>query len=360
MPKSASDSPTLAPGRKHDRDIPLTHETQIVVAFDDNTAASALVGPYGQNLALIERRLGVVADSRGNHITIAGTRDACDGARRVLEMLYEQATRNHDVAQGDVEGAIRAVIAQGSLFEFDKGFESKLEEPKAAKPQFEELNLRKRPVRARTAAQDSYIRALKRHELVFGIGPAGTGKTWLAVARACQLFERKEVDRIILSRPAVEAGERLGFLPGDMREKVDPYLRPIYDALYDLMDARIVERGLQSGEIEIAPLAFMRGRTLTNAAIILDEAQNTTSMQMKMFLTRLGENSRMIITGDPSQVDLPNGQPSGLAEATKLLAGVEGIAQVHFTAQDVIRHELVARIVAAYEGAPKQAAPGKP
>lgn len=360
MPKSASDSPTLAPGRKHDRDTSTSHETQIVVAFDDNSAASALVGPYGQNLALIERRLGVVADSRGNHITIAGTRDTCDSARRVLEMLYEQATRNHDIAQGDVEGAIRAVIAQGSLFEFDKGFESKPDDPKTVKTQFEELNLRKRPVRARTAAQDSYINALKRHELVFGIGPAGTGKTWLAVARACQLFERKEVDRIILSRPAVEAGERLGFLPGDMREKVDPYLRPIYDALYDLMDARIVERGLQSGEIEIAPLAFMRGRTLTNAAIILDEAQNTTSMQMKMFLTRLGENSRMIITGDPSQVDLPNGQPSGLAEAAKLLAGVEGIAQVRFTAQDVIRHELVARIVAAYEGAPKSVGAGKP
>jgi phosphate starvation-inducible protein PhoH and related proteins len=186
---------------------------------------------------------------------------------------------------------------------------------------------------------------------VFGTGPAGTGKTWLAVARAVQLFERKEIDRIILSRPAVEAGERLGFLPGDMREKVDPYLRPIYDALYDLMDARIVERALQSGEIEIAPLAFMRGRTLANAVVILDEAQNTTSMQMKMFLTRLGENSRMIVTGDPSQVDLPRGQTSGLAEATKLLAGVEGIAQVVFTAEDVIRHELVARIVAAYDAA---------
>ena len=171
-------------------------------------------------------------------------------------------------------------------------------------------------MRARTAAQDAYIRALKRHELVFGIGPAGTGKTWLAVAHAAQLFERKEVDRIILSRPAVEAGERLGFLPGDMREKVDPYLRPIYDALYDLMDARIVERALQAGEIEIAPLAFMRGRTLANAVVILDEAQNTTSMQMKMFLTRLGENSRMIVTGDPSQVDLPPGQTSGLAEAS--------------------------------------------
>ncbi|MES2749861.1 MAG: PhoH family protein, partial [Pseudomonadota bacterium] len=213
MPKSASDSPTLAPGRKNDRDTQAPHETQIVVAFDDNGAASALVGPYGQNLALIERRLGVVADSRGNHITIAGSRDGCDAARRVLEMLYEQAVKGQDLAQGDVEGAIRAVIAQGSLFEFD---------PKAGKSQFEEINLRKRPVRARTAAQDSYIRALKRHELVFGIGPAGTGKTWLAVAQACQLFERKEVDRIILSRPAVEAGERLGFLPGDMREKVDP------------------------------------------------------------------------------------------------------------------------------------------
>jgi phosphate starvation-inducible PhoH-like protein len=307
-------------------------ETQVVIDFDDNRAASALVGPYGQNLALIERRLNVVVDSRGNHISIAGSRDGCDAARRVLEALYAQATQGHDLAQGDVEGAIRAVIAQGSLFEFDA---------KAPKSSFETINLRKRPVRARTAAQDSYIRALKRHEMVFGIGPAGTGKTWLAVAHAAQLFERKEVDRIILSRPAVEAGERLGFLPGDLREKVDPYLRPIYDALYDLMDSRIVERALQAGEIEIAPLAFMRGRTLTNAVIILDEAQNTTSMQMKMFLTRLGENSRMIITGDPSQVDLPNGQTSGLAEAARLLDGVEGISQVKFTAEDVIRHELV-------------------
>ena len=204
-------------------------------------------------------------------------------------------------------------------------------------------------MRARTAGQDAYIRALKRHALVFGTGPAGTGKTWLAVAHAVSLFERKEVDRIILSRPAVEAGERLGFLPGDMREKVDPYLRPIYDALFDLMDMRMVERALQAGEIEIAPLAFMRGRTLHNAAIILDEAQNTTSMQMKMFLTRLGENSRMIVTGDPSQVDLPPGQTSGLAEATRLLTDVEGIGQVAFKHEDVIRHELVARIVAAYD-----------
>jgi phosphate starvation-inducible PhoH-like protein len=349
LPKSASDSPSLAARKLEPQAQP---ETQVVVAFDDNRAASSLVGPYGQNLALVERRLNVVVDSRGNHITLTGSRDACDGARRVLEALYAQAMGGHDIAQGDVEGAIRAVLAQGSLFTFD---------PKGGKPSnFEAINLRKRPVRARTAAQDVYIRALKANELVFGIGPAGTGKTWLAVAQAAQLFERKEVDRIILSRPAVEAGERLGFLPGDLREKVDPYLRPIYDALYDLMDSRIVERALQTGEIEIAPLAFMRGRTLTNAAIILDEAQNTTSMQMKMFLTRLGENSRMIITGDPSQVDLPPGQTSGLAEAARLLDGVQGIAQVRFAAEDVIRHELVARIVAAYEGLPQRTAAPKP
>ncbi|MEI7805472.1 MAG: PhoH family protein [Hyphomicrobiales bacterium] len=339
--------------RKTEHSIPAaaqseeTATAQIVLAFDDNRLASILFGQYGQNLALIERRLGVVADQRGNHVTIEGSRAGCEQARRVLEGLYEQLKRENELVPGDVEGAIRLTLTQGSLFE---------DEPASARPNFEEINLRKRPVRARTAAQDVYISALRSHSLVFGTGPAGTGKTWLAVAYAIQLFERKEVDRIILSRPAVEAGERLGFLPGDMREKVDPYLRPIYDALYDLMDARIVERALQAGEIEIAPLAFMRGRTLANAAVILDEAQNTTSMQMKMFLTRLGENSRMMVTGDPSQVDLPNGQTSGLAEAIKLLAGVEGIGHATFTHQDVIRHELVARIVEAYD----RAAPARP
>ena len=314
--------------------------TQIVLTFDDNRLASTLFGQYGQNLALIERRLGVAATSRGNHVTLQGTREACEQARQVLESLYERLKRGDELVQGDVDGTIRMTLSQGSLFDFD---------PASARENFEEINLRKRRVRARTAAQDAYVRALKRHALVFATGPAGTGKTWLAVAQAVMLFERKDVDRIILSRPAVEAGERLGFLPGDMREKVDPYLRPIYDALDDLMDARIVERALQNTEIEIAPLAFMRGRTLSNAAVILDEAQNTTSVQMKMLLTRLGENSRMMITGDPSQVDLPPGQKSGLAEAVRLLEGVEGIAHVKFGTADVIRHELVARIVEAYD-----------
>ena len=324
--------------------------TQIVVAFDDNRLASTLFGQYGQNLALIERRLGVVVEQRGNHVTIEGSRDACEQARRVLDGLYDQLKRGRDLSTGDVEGAVRLAIAQGSLFDFD---------PASARASFEEINLRKRPVRARTPGQDAYIRALRRNALVFGIGPAGTGKTWLAVAYAIMLFERKEVDRIVLSRPAVEAGERLGFLPGDMREKVDPYLRPIYDALFDLMDARIVERALQTNEIEIAPLAFMRGRTLSNAVVILDEAQNTTSMQMKMFLTRLGENSRMIVTGDPSQVDLPPGQTSGLAQAVRLLADVEGIGHAVFTREDVIRHELVAKIVAAYDKATPARSGGK-
>jgi len=315
---------------------------QIALTFDDNRLASALFGQYGQNLALIERRLGVVATSRGNQVTLEGPREGSEQARRVLEGLYERLKRGDELVQGDVDGAIRLAISQGSLFDFD---------PAAARDGFAEINLRKRRVRARTPAQDAYVRALKRHALVFSTGPAGTGKTWLAVAHAVQLFERKEVDRIVLSRPAVEAGERLGFLPGDMREKVDPYLRPIYDALYDLMDARIVERALQTTEIEIAPLAFMRGRTLSHAAVILDEAQNTTAMQMKMLLTRLGENSRMVVNGDPSQVDLPPGQTSGLAEAVRLLEGIDGIAHVAFTSADVIRHELVARIVEAYDKA---------
>ncbi len=319
--------------------------THVVLAFDDNRLATQLFGHYGRNLALLERKLGVKADSRGNHVTLEGGQEGCEQARAVLEHLYDALKKGRDISQGDVDGAIREVTSQGSLFDFD---------PAAQRQTFDEIQLRRRPVRARTPAQDAYIRALKRHTLVFGVGPAGTGKTWLAVAYAVHLLERRMVDRIILSRPAVEAGERLGFLPGDMKDKVDPYLRPIYDALYDLMDRPFVERALQSGEIEIAPLAFMRGRTLSNAAVILDEAQNATSMQMKMFLTRLGENSHMIVTGDPSQTDLPGAQTSGLAEAVGLLGNVEGVGVCTFKAEDVVRHELVGRIVAAYEQAGAQ------
>jgi phosphate starvation-inducible PhoH-like protein len=220
---------------------------------------------------------------------------------------------------------------------------------KKGKVRMAQIATRKATIVARTPAQDAYMRAMERAELVFGIGPAGTGKTYLAVAHAATLLERGDINRIILSRPAVEAGERLGFLPGDMKEKVDPYLRPLYDALYDMMRPEHVERCITSGVIEVAPLAFMRGRTLANAVVILDEAQNTTSMQMKMFLTRLGENSKMIVTGDPSQVDLPRGEKSGLIEAVGLLEGVEGVHISRFSDRDVVRHALVGRIVRAYE-----------
>ncbi|HKJ60899.1 MAG TPA: PhoH family protein, partial [Hyphomicrobiales bacterium] len=216
-----------------------------------------------------------------------------------------------------------------------------------------ELRTRKRFISARTPMQSTYIEALKSRELIFATGPAGTGKTYLAVAHAAGLLERGEVERLILSRPAVEAGERLGFLPGDLKEKVDPYLRPLYDALYDVLPPEKVERELESGVIEIAPLAFMRGRTLSHAAIILDEAQNCTSMQMKMFLTRLGEGSQMVVTGDPSQVDLPAGMTSGLGEAIRLLESIESIAHIPFSSADVVRHGLVTKIVEAYDKAGK-------
>ncbi|WP_370638115.1 PhoH family protein [Ancylobacter sp. Lp-2] len=346
-----SGSGTAAPAASTARWLTPDTDTsnQIVLAFDDNRLASLLFGHYGQNLAAIERRLDIVAEQRGNHVTLEGPREACDQARHVLETLYARLKKGGEIAAGDVEGVLREAASQGFLFDFD---------PATKKQSFDEIQLRRRSVRARTLAQDAYIRALKRQTLVFGVGPAGTGKTWLAVAYAVHLLERRIVDKLILSRPAVEAGERLGFLPGDMKEKVDPYLRPIYDALHDLMDRNYVERALTSGEIEIAPLAFMRGRTLANACVILDEAQNTTSMQMKMFLTRLGENSHMIVTGDPSQIDLPPGQTSGLAEAVGLLENVEGVEVCHFNAADVVRHELVGRIVAAYDG--KAAAARRP
>jgi len=319
---------------------------EITLAFDDNRHASLVFGQYDQNLAKVERRLGVIANANGNHVTLKGAPDACEQARRVLENLYARVKLGQPVSLGEVDGAIQEGSLQGTLFP---------KEAETGRVTFEQIGTRKRGVvRARNAAQDQYLRALKRDELVFAEGPAGTGKTWLAVGYAVGLLEQGAVERLILSRPAVEAGERLGFLPGDMRDKVDPYLRPIYDALNDFMDARMLERGMQTGMIEVAPLAFMRGRTLTNSCILLDEAQNATSMQMKMFLTRLGEGSRMIVTGDPSQTDLPPGQKPGLTEAIGLLSGLEGIGHVVFHEGDVVRHDLVRRIVGAYEAAAAQ------
>ncbi|MDP3898949.1 MAG: PhoH family protein [Mesorhizobium sp.] len=314
----------------------------IVLTFDNNKHASSLYGQFDQNLAVIEQKLGVDLRSKGNQLSIRGSATLAEQARRTIDYLYDRALKGSEISASDVEGAIRMAVAADDQLTLPT-LETK------GKLAAAQISTRKRTIYARTPNQDAYMRALDRSELVFGIGPAGTGKTYLAVAHAAMLLERGMVERIILSRPAVEAGERLGFLPGDMKEKVDPYLRPLYDALYDMMPADKVERALAAGVIEIAPLAFMRGRTLAHSAVILDEAQNTTQMQMKMFLTRLGENARMIVTGDPTQVDLPSHTKSGLVEALRILDGVAGIVTVRFNDMDVVRHPLVAEIVRAYD-----------
>ena len=335
------DEARAAPRRRED----VEPEAEITLAFENNRHASTVFGHYDQNLAKIERRLNLSCVANGNHVTLKGGAEACEHGRRVLESLYARVKQGQTVSVGDVDGAIEECAPQKSLFP----------EADAGRVVFEQIGTRKKGfVRARNQAQDFYLRALKRCELVFAEGPAGTGKTWLAVGHAVALLEQGAVERLILSRPAVEAGERLGFLPGDMREKVDPYLRPIYDGLHDFMDSRMVERGMATGMIEVAPLAFMRGRTLNKACVLLDEAQNATSIQMKMFLTRLGEGSRMIITGDPTQTDLPAGQKSGLSEAISLLSGMESVGCVKFRESDVVRHDLVRQIVGAYERAARE------
>jgi len=319
-----------------------TDANHFILTFENNRFASELFGQFDQNLKLIEERLHIEARARGNSVSISGDLLATNQARRALDFLYARLQGGGSVVTSDVEGAIRMAAAADDQLTLPT-MERK------AKLSMAQISTRKKTIAARTPNQDAYMRALERSELVFGVGPAGTGKTYLAVAYAAQLLERGLVDRIILSRPAVEAGERLGFLPGDLKDKVDPYLRPLYDALYDMMPGDKVERAITAGVIEIAPLAFMRGRTLANAVVILDEAQNTTTMQMKMFLTRLGENGRMIVTGDPTQVDLPRGVKSGLVEALQILHDVEGVAVTRFKDADVVRHPMVARIVRAYE-----------
>ena len=316
-----------------------TKATEKIAAltFADNQLAQALFGFHHAHLAQIEGLVGVTIGARGGQVEISGTDEDVELAERVMIDLYGRLIQGGEVGPDEVAASVRLMAS-----------------PKGSAIGALEVKTKKRSISPRSVTQGQYLKAIDESELVFAIGPAGTGKTYLAVAKAVERLVRGEVDRIILSRPAVEAGEQLGFLPGDMREKVDPYLRPLYDALYDMLPAEQVVKRLENGEIEVAPLAFMRGRTLANAFVILDEAQNTSAVQMKMFLTRLGENARMVVTGDLTQVDLPKGQRSGLRDASEILDDVTGVAFIQFSAADVVRHPLVTRIVNAYDGAEKK------
>ncbi len=324
----------------------------LLLNFDDNRLLSQLFGEHDRHLARVEKEFGVVVSSRGNRVSISGAAPAQQATKVVLTNLYEQARRGLDIGDAAVSSAIRMAERGGPAHApgaaHNAGAPNVGDDGWQADDAVIQTRGRK-PIVARSPNQAEYIRELRAKELVFGLGPAGTGKTFLAVAVGVSMLLEGRVERIILSRPAVEAGERLGFLPGDLREKVDPYMRPLYDALYHMMPQDRVARLLESGEIEIAPLAFMRGRTLSDSFIILDEAQNTTPAQMKMALTRMGENSRMVVTGDLSQIDLPKGMKSGLKEAVIVLAGMEGLAFMQFGQADVLRHPLVTRIVKAYE-----------
>lgn len=302
----------------------------------NNQLLKVVVGVNDENMRLVEKMLNVEILSFGNQITIKGAANDVENAKTAINILYEKASKGQVVGEQEVKAAVR--ICGGVESADEKQSLSEIV-----------LKTKKRYIYPRSATQAKYITEMMQNELVFGLGPAGTGKTYLAVALAVSMMLEGAVDKIILSRPAVEAGENLGFLPGDLKEKVDPYLRPLYDALYEMLPAEQVDKKLALGEIEIAPLAFMRGRTLSNAFVILDEAQNTTPMQMKMFLTRLGENSRMVVNGDLSQVDLPRGVISGLRDALDTLKGISNIGSVTFSANDVVRHGLVAKIVKAYE-----------
>jgi phosphate starvation-inducible PhoH-like protein len=315
--------------------------TETLLEFPDNRTLIDLCGEFDRNLAQIEHKLGVQIIRRGNQLAVMGPRSDRARAVSVLQALYSRIEQGRGIDAGEIDAQIRmgggdeAPLAGDQLTMFPGG-------------RFE-LRTRKKHVEPRTEAQAAYVANLFQHELAFGIGPAGTGKTYLAVAVGVTMFLGGHVDRIILSRPAVEAGEKIGFLPGDMKDKVDPYMQPLYDALNDFLPGKQVQKLIEDKQIEIAPLAFMRGRTLANAFVVLDEAQNATAMQMKMFLTRLGEGSRMVVTGDRTQVDLPRGTASGLADAERLLKGIERISFNYFTSKDVVRHPLVARIIEAYD-----------
>ncbi|MDW4498682.1 PhoH family protein [Sulfitobacter sp. D35] len=324
-------------------DTTVTAPAEGAVEFPDNRLLIDLCGPYDTNLAAIETALGVQIVRRGNQLNVMGEDESQAEAMRVLHALYARLEGGRIVEPADVDRELR----MGAAAETDEPLDAdQLEMPIGNRV---EIQTRKKRVEPRTEAQKAYVRALFENDLSFGIGPAGTGKTYLAVAVGVSMFITGQVDKIVLSRPAVEAGERLGFLPGDMKDKVDPYMQPLYDALNDFLPGKQLAKLIEEKQIEIAPLAFMRGRTLSNAFVVLDEAQNATSMQMKMFLTRLGEGSRMVITGDRTQVDLPKGVPSGLADAERLLRTIPRISFSYFTSKDVVRHPLVAAIIEAYE-----------
>lgn len=320
-----------------DRATPL----ELALEFSDNNLLAVLCGEFDRNLAQIEQLLDVQIARRGNAIAVAG--EARERAAEMLRALYARVEEGKSLEPGDIDAAVRLGGAdaqpgaragdQKELFKADRL----------------EIGTRKKTVEPRTKTQADYVRGLFTHELAFGIGPAGTGKTYLAVAVAVNQMVNGHVDKIILSRPAVEAGERLGFLPGTEKDKMDPYMRPLYDALNDFLPGKQLAKLMEDNRIEIAPLAFMRGRTLSNAYVVLDEAQNTTAMQMKMFLTRLGQGSKMVITGDRSQIDLPRGVTSGLVEAERILKGVDGIHFSYFRSSDVVRHPMVAKIIEAYD-----------
>ncbi len=351
-------------------------EPALVIDFDDTRLLAPLFGAHDRHLARIEQRLGLSLVPRGNRVAILGEAHAAQVARAALEDLYQRLKGGLEVTAADVDGAVRMAEAE-PLDQLGEGFGaaagagsdnqpvpagSKSRRRRGAAPAKGDgarrrttasedtlINTQKKLITPRSPTQAAYVDAMRKHDMVFGLGPAGTGKTYLAVAVAVSMLLEETVERIILTRPAVEAGERLGFLPGALEEKVDPYMRPMYDALYDMMPGDRVLRRRDAGDIEVAPLAYMRGRTLSNACIILDEAQNTTPMQMKMFLTRMGDNSRMVVTGDPSQIDLPAGTRSGLHDAMEILDGVDDIKMIRFGAEDVVRHPLVASIVRAYD-----------
>jgi phosphate starvation-inducible PhoH-like protein len=307
------------------------------IEFDDNNLAKTLFGEHNSHLNLIEEDTGTKISSRGNTVTITGEKEEVEISQNLLTQLYELLKRGYPVYHPDIDFALRMIKSNRKVNLKEIFLDTVY------------ISSKKRNITPKSLAQKRYIDAIRNYDIVFGIGPAGTGKTYLAMAMAMDYLGKGDINRVILTRPAVEAGEKLGFLPGDMFEKINPYLRPLYDALHDMMDFDQAQRLVHKGVIEVAPLAFMRGRTLNDSFIILDEAQNTTSEQMKMFLTRLGFNSRTVITGDITQIDLPNGKTSGLIEAKNILSEIDGIKICYFTETDVVRHRLVREIIKAYE-----------